>query len=172
MPRRDGLRIWKILKKIQLSSDQAIEDLRLDHVGRQVIFCHQGRELSSLPLSWDFYCCGGGQVFWVPTSEDELRSKTSRDVLNVGVVVSIVGLWKTFKNCLSPCVEEPKSEVNKCVRTWTMESALICIRLLLPVFACIVYVLLDWYHYDYHYGCEYITLYIYIYIYMYIYIYK
>ena len=42
MRRRDGLRIWEILKKIQLrsdhgvkklGSDDAVEDLRLDHAG-------------------------------------------------------------------------------------------------------------------------------------------
>ena len=46
MPRRDGLRIWKILKKIQLSSnhdveklgsDQAVEKLRLDHETCQML---------------------------------------------------------------------------------------------------------------------------------------
>ena len=68
MPRIDGLRIWKILKKIQLSSnhgiemlgsdpgieksDLAVEDLRLDHACRQLSFCHWGRELSFLPLQW------------------------------------------------------------------------------------------------------------------------
>ena len=31
MPRRDGLRIWKILKKIQLSSDHGVEKLGSDH---------------------------------------------------------------------------------------------------------------------------------------------
>ena len=31
MPRRDGLRIWKILKEIQLRSDHGIEKLRSDH---------------------------------------------------------------------------------------------------------------------------------------------
>ena len=31
MPRRDGLRIWKILKKIQLSSDHPVEKLISDH---------------------------------------------------------------------------------------------------------------------------------------------
>ena len=53
---RDGLRIWNILKKIQLrynhgveklGSDQAFEDFRLDHEGRQLSFCHWGREWSS-----------------------------------------------------------------------------------------------------------------------------
>ena len=43
---------------------------------------------------------------------DELRSK-KRDVPNVGCVVSIVWLRKTFKTCLSSRVEEPKSKVNK-----------------------------------------------------------
>ena len=45
----------------------------------------------------------------------------------LGGVVSIVWLRKSFKNCLSPCVEEPKSEVNKFIRTWTMEFT--CFRL-------------------------------------------
>ena len=77
MPRRDELRIWKILKKIQLRSNHGVEKLRsnhgveklgsdhgvedlLDHAGRQLSFYHWGRELSSLPLSWVFYCCSGG----------------------------------------------------------------------------------------------------------------
>ena len=58
MPKRDGLRIWKILKKVQLSSDHGVEklgsdhgieklksdhgleELRLDHAGRRLNFCH------------------------------------------------------------------------------------------------------------------------------------
>ena len=53
MPKRDGLRTWKILKKIQLSSDHgveklvsdpALEKLKLDHAGRQLSFCHWGRD--------------------------------------------------------------------------------------------------------------------------------
>ena len=31
MPRRDRLRIWKILEKIQLSSDHGVEKLSSDH---------------------------------------------------------------------------------------------------------------------------------------------
>ena len=31
MPRRDGLRSWKILKKIQLGSDYGVEKLGSDH---------------------------------------------------------------------------------------------------------------------------------------------
>ena len=112
MPRRDGLRIWGF-KKIT-----AVEDLRLDHASRQ---------LSSLPLSWVSDRCGGDKVFRGPTSEDELRFKTPRDVPNVMSVDSIVWLRKTFKNCLSPRVKKPKSEVNKTVRIWTTESACICI---------------------------------------------
>ena len=78
MPRRDGLRIWTILKKIQLRShlvveklrsdrgveklrsDQGVEKLKSDHAGRQLSFCYWGRKLSSLPLSWVFYRCGCG----------------------------------------------------------------------------------------------------------------
>ena len=78
MPRRDGLRIMKILKKIKLSSDHGVvklgfdhdvekfgsdhgveklksdhgvEKLRLDHASRHLSFCHWGRECSSLPQS-------------------------------------------------------------------------------------------------------------------------
>ena len=43
--------------------------------------------------------------------------------------------------CLSPRVEELKPEVNKCVRTWTMESACSCIC----IWICVVY--LDLYMY-------------------------
>ena len=100
----ENLRILKIT---------SVEDFRLEHAGRQLSFCHWGRELSSLPLCRVFYRCGGDKVFRVPTSEDELRSKTPRDMPNVGGVVSIVWLRKTFKNSLSPFVEESKTEVNK-----------------------------------------------------------
>ena len=118
-PEEMGWEFWKILKKIQLKfdhgveklrSDHAIEDLRLDHAGRQLSFCHWDRELSSLPLSWVFYRCGGGRVFRVPTSEDELRSKTSWDVPNVGGVFSIVWLRKTFKNCVSLLVSNKRRQ--------------------------------------------------------------
>ena len=60
MPRKDGLRIWKILKKIQLrsdhvveklKSDHVVEKLRLDHAGGQLTFGHWGRGSNSLPQS-------------------------------------------------------------------------------------------------------------------------
>ena len=37
----------------------------------------------------------------------------SQDVPNIGGVVSIVWFWNTFKNCVSPRVEELKSEINE-----------------------------------------------------------
>ena len=64
-------------------------------------------------------------------------------------VVSILWLRKTFKNCLFPRVEEPKSEVNKWIRTWTTESP---VYLSPPVFACVfayIYVLLSLIDYGY-----------------------
>ena len=123
------------------------KDLRLDHAGRQLSFCHWGRELSSLPLSWVFYRCGGDKVFRVQTNEDELRSKIPRDLPNIGSVVSIVWLRKTFKNCLSPCVVEPKSEVNnnKNVRTWTKVSACVfCICICTVVIVILIAVISLW----------------------------
>ncbi len=67
MPRRDGLRIWKILKKIQLSSERGVEKLGSDHGVEKLRsdhgveklksdygvedlrLDHAGRQLSSLP---------------------------------------------------------------------------------------------------------------------------
>ena len=83
MFRRDGLRIWKILKKIQLrsdhgveklgfdhggeklKSDHAVEDLRLDHVGRQLNLLLGHRELSSLPLRRRLSFAGPDQQRWI-----------------------------------------------------------------------------------------------------------
>ena len=94
--------LWHGVEKLE--SDHALEDSRLDHAGRQLSFCHWGRELfSAIELN-----------FWplrrVPTREDELRSKTPRDVPNVGGGVSIVWWWKTFKNCVSLLVSKNQSQ--------------------------------------------------------------
>ena len=60
MPRRDGLRIWKILKKIQLrlghgvekmGSDHGVEKLGSSHAVEDSRSDHAGRQLSYLPLS-------------------------------------------------------------------------------------------------------------------------
>ena len=49
--------------------------------------------------------------------------------------VSTVSLQKTFKNCVSLIVSMNWSpEINERVRTWTTESACICICLFSPVF--------------------------------------
>ena len=76
---------------------QTIESLPLGH--REGVLCHR---VEFRPWSWkvDFRpCC------W----EIEIGP---RDVPSVGDVVSVVWSRKTFKNYLSPRVEEPKSEVN------------------------------------------------------------
>ena len=66
MPRRDGLRIWKILKKIQLSSDHDVKKLSSDH-GFEKLRVHCGQykqtneflslgqrmEFSAIELSFD-----------------------------------------------------------------------------------------------------------------------
>ena len=46
MPRRDGLRIWKILTKTQLSSDHGVENLKSDHAVEKLRLDHAGRQLS------------------------------------------------------------------------------------------------------------------------------
>ena len=60
MPRRDRLRIWKILKKSRqlspihgvekLASDHGVENLRLDHAGRKLSQPLGHRELIFVPL--------------------------------------------------------------------------------------------------------------------------
>ena len=49
-------------------------------------------------------------VFRISAGRDELRSKTPRDVPNVGGGVSIVWLRKTFKNCVSLLVSKNRSQ--------------------------------------------------------------
>ena len=89
--------VLRILKKGQLKVD----------IGP----CRQTIDFSAIGAeSWVFYRCGVGYVFRVPTSEDELRSKTPRDVPNVGGGVRIVWLWKTFKNCVSLLVSKNRSQ--------------------------------------------------------------
>ena len=81
MPRRDGLRIWKVLKKFQLrsdlgvgklrsdygveklGSDQVVEDLRLDHAGRQLSFCHWV-EFSTLAAAVTFFGSRPAKMNW------------------------------------------------------------------------------------------------------------
>ena len=74
MPRRDWLRIWNILKKIQLrsdsvekfGSDHGVEKLKSDHAAEDSRLDHAGRQLS-LPLGHrelSFYLCGDGKIFW------------------------------------------------------------------------------------------------------------
>ena len=56
-------------------------------------------------------------------------------------------IQKTFKNCvsLSPCVEEPNSEVKKLIniRTWTTVSSPVNVSCIFPVFK-FVHLPLDW----------------------------
>ncbi len=46
LPRRDGQRIWKILKKIQLRTDHGVEKLRPDHGVEELMSDHGVEELS------------------------------------------------------------------------------------------------------------------------------
>ena len=124
MPRRDGQRIWKILKKIYLSSDHGVEKLMIKDWTMQAdnwasaiwakngVLCHRVEGFFFLPLHQ------------VPTSEDQLRSKIPRDVPNVRGVVSIVWKRKTFKNCVSLLVSK---KVNKTISTTESPGYLYCV---------------------------------------------
>ena len=98
----------------------------------------QRMEVSAIELS--FYCCGGGLVFRVPTSEDELWSKTPRDVPNVEGIVSIVWLRKTFKNSVSLLVSKNWSQ--KLINAFVSEQRSP------PVFCICLYLHLYMYYYD------------------------
>ena len=62
MPRRDGLRIWKILKKMQLGSDHDVEKLGSNHGIKKLKSDHgvEGWYWTMEADSWVFYCCHGG----------------------------------------------------------------------------------------------------------------
>ena len=93
-----------------------------------------------------------GWTFQISTGEDGLRSKTPWDVLNVGGDVNIVWLRKTFKNCVSLFVSKNRSQ--KLINVFVPEQRsrlCICFEMYFVFdffWMCIVYVPLDWYHYD------------------------
>ena len=94
-------------------------ELTLDDVGRQLgcLLLRQTMMLRS----------------WGPTMMLRNWDWTTKCTERWGVV-SIVWLRNIFKNCLSPRVEEPKSEVNKCIHSWTTKLP---VHLGLPIGFCI-----------------------------------
>ena len=77
-------------------------------------------------------------------NDREKWRETVRDIRAGGATWWWWWLRKTFKNCLSPRVEELKSEVNKCVRIWTKESACIHMHLYPSVCICTVVFISLW----------------------------
>ena len=89
--------------------------LRLYHVGRELSSLPWSRVVRIRPLSQSW-------VFLISTGRDELRSKKPWDLPNVGGVVSIVWLRKTFKNFVSILVSKDRSQkfvLNNWVRLFT-----------------------------------------------------
>ena len=115
-------------------------ELTLGHVARQLGYqpLRQTVEVGVQPWWWEVGSNHGVEKL-------RLDHKMCRTFWGV---VSIVWLWKTFKNCLSPRVEEQKSEVNKCVRTWTTES-LVYLSPLIVFWICICTVVIDIIMYTY-----------------------
>ena len=122
------LTIWRFWKKVSrkvdfgrwrqtvgLGSDHDGEKLGSDYEGEKLGSYHDGEKLGSdhgaEKLRLDHVMCW---TFWG--------------------VVSIVWLRKTFKYCLSPCVEEPKSGINK---RFVPEQQRVCLILLLYLY-CVV----------------------------------
>ena len=106
MPWRDGLKIWKILKKIQLGSDHDVEKLSSDHGAEKLGSDHGVEKLRSdhgfeklgfraLRHMVEFFGSFPREIFKIP-----------RYVPNVEGGVSIVSLQKTFKNCASLLVSK------------------------------------------------------------------
>ena len=91
-----------------------------------------GKQLGCLP-QWQTIEVGVRPWWWGVGSDNDVEKLGPTMVLRnrdwttrcaeCWSVVSIVRLRKTFRNCLSPRVEEPRSEVKKCVRTCTTESS-------------------------------------------------
>ena len=118
----------------KLESDPGVEKLRLDHAGRQLSFCHWGRERIYLPRSPvvgvstdEAY----GWIFRIFTGRDELKSKTLRDVPNVGSIISILWYERLLRIVsLSSCW---RTEVKKLIKRSYLNNG---VRLFF-VFACI-----------------------------------
>ena len=150
MLRREGMRIWKILKRIQLKSDHGVEKLGSDHSVEKLRSDHGVEKLRSdhgveklksdhAGEGWDWTMQADNWVsaigadnwvlwHWVEFSTVAVVDKFfgsrpakmnwdlkhHKDMLNVGCVVSIIWLRKTFKNCVSLLVSKNRiQEVNK-----------------------------------------------------------
>ena len=112
--------VGRQLGSLPLRQTVEVEDLRLDHAGRQLssLPLEQRMEFSAIELSSDY-------------GVEKLRLDHEMCRTWVGVV-SIVWYERLLRIVsLSPRVEEMKSEVDKCVRTWTTESPVFCISLYL-----------------------------------------
>ena len=111
MPWRDALRIWGFKKSRQLRSDHDVEKLKSDHVVGKLTLEHAGRQLSLYHWgirNWILYRWGMYLDFCrsLPT---EILNTTRCTARLWGQIV-----WSAQKElCLSPRVEETKSEVYK-----------------------------------------------------------
>ena len=106
----------EILKKTSVRSW-----LWTSRVGSWLGPCRLTVEVEFRPWYWEVWIStfeAYGWVFCVLTSEDELRSKTPRDVPSIWVLLASYDYKKTFKNCFSlssSCrrTELRSQEVNK-----------------------------------------------------------
>ena len=121
MPRRDGLRFedfknhvswvptmvlrsWGPTRQLRIWDWTMQADNWASAIGAENgVLCHRV-EFSTVATAVKFFWSRQAKMNW---------EQTPRDVPNVVGVVSIVWLRKTFKNYLSPRVDELKSEVNK-----------------------------------------------------------
>ena len=115
----------------KLGSDYAVEDLRLDHAGRQLGLPLGHRELSSLPLQ--------RRLCFSKMNWDLKHHKICR---TLGGVVSIVWLWKTFKNYVSLLMSKNRSQ--KLIKPFVPEQQSLPVFLHMYMYCC--------YYYDYGYG--------------------
>ena len=114
------LRIWRFWKRVSW-------ELTVNHVGRQ---------LGCLPLRQTVGV--GVRLWWWEVGPDHDVEKLTSDHMK----------RKTFKNCLSPRVEEPKSEINK--RFFSEQRSHLCIWVCQLFFFFFLYIhCCYWYHYGY-----------------------
>ena len=154
MPGRDVLRIWKILKKIQLRSNHGVEELMSDHSVEKLKADHGVEKLKSKHAieGWHWIMQADS---WVSAIQLRLEDVVGFFRYLPTGILDITGcaarLWgreygQRSKNCVSLLMSKNRSQKLINVRTWTTESAL--------VLACVLYLYLTMVVYVLFYGCD------------------
>ena len=133
MPRRVGLRIWNILKKIQLRSEHGVEKLRSDHGVEKLGIWDWTMQADN----WGREEFSAIELGFLPLRR-RVRSKTPRDVPNVGGSVSIVWYERPLRIVSLFSCRKTELRRQSHVRIWTTESPVYYFRLCFCICICTV----------------------------------